>query len=201
VTYPDPDGDADVRDLEAGPPIDWTLSYDRFPWMCALRNHIYQIVCATDEPSIARRILDDYECTHRLLALVGFPRETWMSVPLPSPPWRCPEPPPIPRRGITLPDAYAPWPPLDWTSPIDRERWYWRLDGLCEHLAALALHILGDRDHPLRLRVEWTLTRLRSHLANARPRLSHLDPAIELREVPPLAFWVGWPRMQEHLER
>ena len=57
------------------------------------------------------------------------------------------------------------------------------------------------RDHPLRLRIEWTLSRLRSHLMSARPRYLGSTPVPDEEQVPPLAFWVGWPRMREELER
>ena len=196
-----PDDDSDLRALEAGPPIDWTISYDRFQWIAAVRDHVFHLfaepwarLSASRNPrdrAMAKRMHQQNDCLHRLFALAGFPREIWMRVHAPSPPWRCAEPPPI-GDGV-----YAPWPPLEWESFMDRERWWWRLDGLCEHLASLALHVLGDRDHTLRLRIEWTLSRLRSHLVSARPRYVGAPPVPELEQVPPLAFWVGWPSSSE----
>src|SRR6185437_15825449 len=127
----DPDDDSDVRLLERGAPIDWTIPYDRFQWTNAVRDHVFQLFASPwvylaesrtpKHRAMAKRMHLHNDLLHRLFYLVGFPREIWERVHEPSPPWRCAEPP---RVGDGI---YAPWPPLEWESNKARELWYWRL--------------------------------------------------------------------------
>ncbi len=79
----DRDDDSDVRRLERGGPIDWTIPYDRFQWTNAVREHVFRLfgqawlyLSESRTPryrAVAKRMHLHNDLLLRLFYLVGFP--------------------------------------------------------------------------------------------------------------------------------
>ena len=192
-------------------PLDWTNAYERALWIVALRNAVHDLFaepytrlldsrspCYRD---IARGMRGHKKTLDSLFLLAGMSYH-WKPCHLPCPPWRgSTKPPFVPERDDTMapgPDVFASWPPLRWdiqshASRCDVERWLFRLETLIEYLASLSLRAYPDPASEERVRVEWTASRLQSHLARARHGVGGPWPDLPRKSrVPPLAFWRGY---------
>jgi hypothetical protein len=202
-----PEWERDLAAWERDRPFDWTSSFERTVWALTLGHRIfelyaepYNVLRESRTPkyrAIAGRMFENLGRLNRVFAIAGvgqIPGE--LRGRYHYPPWRSPAPPGL-TCGELGPevDPFAPWPPLRWESEAELERWYWRLDGLCEYLAAMALRAYPREESKERRCVEWAATRLRSLLVRARPTWAWGERRPELEEVPPLALWMGWPRV------
>ncbi len=182
MDLPIPEWERALAAWERDRPFDWTSPFERTVWALTLSDRIFAVYA---EPynklrdsrtpkyrDIARQMFENLEKLNRVFTIAGVDEvQDWQRRTFPYPPWRRREPPALTWGDLGAQvDLYAPWPPLRWESQADLERWYWRLDGLCEYLAALALRAYPDEESEQRLRVEWAATRLKSLLVRARPR-------------------------------
>jgi hypothetical protein len=199
-----------ARRLGPGAPLDWTSSFERTVWALTLGDRIFDLYA---EPldvlresrspryrGIAGRMAENLERLNRIFGMAGVGAIAGWREPIYfQPPWRDPVPPGLTDGELGGEgEPFAPWPPLEWESPADREQWYWRVDGLCEYLAGLALRAYPEAEQSEerseeRRCVEWAVSRLRSLLVKARRGWPWGEDPPRLRRAPALGFWIGWP--------